>query len=291
MVGADGRELVRTSTITRLGRDVDATGALDPGALQRTLDVIGEYRDTWLAAGVAPDQVRVVATSAVRDAANRDQYFTRVHEMTGVRARVLSGDEEARLSFAGAAGAVDVASPVLVVDIGGGSTELIVGDASGQVVAAHSMQVGAVRVTERHLRDDPPTDAQVQAARDMVRRELEVAEGALAIAGGALSRVRGVVGVAGTVTTLGALHRGLGSPDDPDVHGTRIPRVAVGDWSRRLLGSSVAARAGLDPVAEGRADVIAAGALILDTVMGRVGADEVVVSLADILDGLVATIA
>lgn len=290
VVDGDGHELVRTSTITRLGRDVDATGTLDPDALQRTLDVIGRYRDTWTAAGVTSDQVRVVATSAVRDASNRDQYFTRVHEVTGVQARVLSGDEEARLSFAGAAGAVDVASPVLVVDIGGGSTELIVGDASGQVIAAHSMQVGAVRVTERHLRDDPPTDAQAQAARDMVEDELEVAEGALAIAGGALSLVRGVVGVAGTVTTLGALHAGRASPDDPGVHGTRIPTSALGDWARRLLASSVADRASFDAVADGRADVIAAGALILDTVMTRVSAGDVVVSLADILDGLVATI-
>lgn len=290
VVDAQDREVVRRSTITRLGLDVDATGALDPGALQRTLDVIGHYRDVWTAAGVAPADVRVVATSAVRDAANRDAYFTRVHALTGAHARVLTGDEEARLSFAGAAGAVDVTPPMLVIDIGGGSTELIVGDAAGRVVAAHSMQVGAVRLTERHLAADPPTATQVATARRMIGRELEAADGALAVAGGVLSGVRGVVAVAGTATTLGALLAGRGSPDDPQVHGTRMARTDVADWTRRLLACTTAERASFDAVAEGRADVIAAGALVLDAVMARVGADQVVVSVADILDGLVATI-
>ncbi len=291
VVDADGREVARRSTITRLGAHVDATGALDPVALQRTLDVIDQYRGVWVAAGVASADVRVVATSAVRDAANRDEYFTAVHDLTGVQARVLTGGEEARLSFAGAARAVGVDSPVLVVDIGGGSTELIVGEASGRVVAAHSMQVGAVRVSERHLADDPPTAVQVGEARRMIAGELDVAEGALAIAGGALSLVRGVVGVAGTVTTLAALARGLGSPDDPAVHGTRMGATEVDEWTRRLLACTTAERAAFDAVDEGRADVIAAGALVLDTVLARVDPDEVVVSLADILDGLVATIA
>ncbi len=124
VVDADGEQLVRRSVITRLGRGVDAAGALDPEALQRTLDVIGRYRDEWTALGVASGDVQIVATSAVRDAADRDRYFSAVRELTGVSARVLSGDEEARLSFAGAAGAVATAAPVLVVDIGGGSTEL-----------------------------------------------------------------------------------------------------------------------------------------------------------------------
>lgn len=290
VVDADGGEVARRSIITRLGRGVDAAGALDPEALQRTLDVIDQYRQTWAAAGVAPADVRVVATSAVRDAANRDDYFAGVRDLTGVHARVLTGTEEARLSFAGAAGAVDVASPVLVVDIGGGSTELIVGDAGGRVLAAHSMQVGAVRVTERHLVDDPPTPAQVAAARRMIDLELEAAEGVLAIAGGALSRVHGVVGVAGTVTTLGALIGRLPAPDDPAVHGMRLARAEVSDWTQRLLACTVTERAAFAAVAEGRADVIAAGALVLDAVMARAAAAELVVSVADILDGLVATI-
>lgn len=290
VVDADGEQLVRRSAITRLGRGVDATGALDPDALQRTLDVIGQYRDEWTALGVAPADVRIVATSAVRDAANRDRYFSAVRELAGVTARVLTGDEEARLSFAGASGAVAVEAPVLVVDIGGGSTELIVGDADGRVIAAHSMQVGAVRVTERHLLGDPPTAAEVEAARHMVGQALDTAEGALAIAGGALTLVAGVVGVAGTVATIGALDAGLDTPDDPRVHGVRVGKADVGDWTARLLAMPAAERASLAAVPEGRADVIAAGALVLEAVMARVGTDGVVVSLADILDGLVATV-
>lgn len=291
VVDAAGREVVRRSTITRLGRGVDATGALEPAALQATLDVIGGYRDEWSAAGVARHDVRIVATSAVRDATNRDDYFTAVRALTGVPAQVLTGDQEARLSFAGAAGAVEVGAPVLVVDVGGGSTELIVGDAVGRVIAAHSMQVGAVRVTERHLAGDPPTFTEVAAARHMVAEALDVAAGALAIAGGALSLVRGAVGVAGTMATLGALHVGLDSPDDPRVHGARIGAADVTAWTERLLSMPAARRAAFTAVPEGRADVIAAGALVLESVIARVDTDEVVVSIADILDGLVATIA
>lgn len=291
VVDADGEQLVRRSTITRLGRGVDATGALDPEALRRTLDVIGRYRDEWTALGVAPGDVQIVATSAVRDATDRDRYFSAVRELTGVPARVLSGDEEARLSFAGASGAVAATAPVLVVDIGGGSTELIVGGADGHVIAAHSMQVGAVRVTERHLRGDPPSAAEVSAARQMVAQALDTAEGALAIAGGALALVVDVVGVAGTVATIGALHAGLATPDDPRVHGVRVGATDVTDWTTRLLSMTAIERAALPAVPEGRADVIAAGALVLEAVMDRAGTDEVVVSLADILDGLVAAVA
>lgn len=288
VVDADGDEVSRRSVITRLGAGVDANGRLDDGALERTLAVIREYRDVWREAGVDPADVRVAATSAVRDAADRDRYFDAVVEETGVRAEVLSGDEEARLSFAGAAGAVEVDGPVLVIDVGGGSTELIVGDADGRLQAAQSMQVGAVRVTERCLPGNPPTRADVEAARSMIAEELEAAEGALAIGGGALSLVRSVVGVAGTVTTLAAVHADAASPDDPSLHGHRIPVEAVSTLVDRLLAMTVEERAALTAMPAGRADVIAGGALVLEAVLLRAGVDRLVVSRADILDGLVA---
>lgn len=285
-----GRDVVRRTEITRLGRGVDATGHLDSGALARTLAVIEDYAHVWRAAGVDDDHVRIAATSAVRDADNRDDYFDAILQITGVKAEVLSGDEEARLSFAGAAGAVDVAAPVVVVDIGGGSTELIVGGVDGEVLAAHSMQVGAVRVTERHLLDDPPTGTQVAAARAMVAEALDEAEASLGAAGGPLAGAASLVGVAGTVTTLAAMHAGLPSPDDARVHGSAIPAATVADWTARLLAMTTAQRRDLPACPPGRADVIMAGALVLDAVMGRVGPPGVVVSTADILDGLVASI-
>ncbi len=288
VVDADGGEVTRRSVITRLGAGVDANGRLDDAALERTLAVIREYRDVWREAGVDPADVRIAATSAVRDAIDRDRYFDAVVEVAGVPAVVLSGNEEARLSFAGAAGAVEVDGPVLVVDVGGGSTELIVGDADGRLQAAHSMQVGAVRVTERCLPTDPPTVAEVEAARAIIAQELEAAEGALAIGGGALSLVRSVVGVAGTVTTLAAVHADATSPDDPSLHGHRIPVEAVSTLVDRLLAMTVEERAALPPMPAGRADVIAGGALVLEAVLRRTGVDRLVVSRADILDGLVA---
>lgn len=290
VVDGDGRELTRRSTITRLGAGVDATGRLDGAALERTMTVIGAYRDTWQAAGVDIDHVRIAATSAVRDAANRDHYFDAVRNLTGVEAEALSGDEEAHLSFTGATGAVSVPGPVLVVDIGGGSTELIVGADDGTVTAAHSMQVGAVRVTERHLAGDPPTAAEVEGARAMINEAVDRAAGSLGAHGVSLASVRSVVGVAGTITTLAAVHVGADSPDDPALHGHAIPAQDVAAWTQRLLAMRVADRADLPAMPTGRADVIAAGAMVLHLVLDRTGVDALVVSTADILDGLVASV-
>lgn len=290
VVDGHGDEVTRRTTITRLGAGVDASGRLDDAALNRTLQVIAGYRDTWRVAGVADDHVRIAATSAVRDASNRDRYFDAVRELSGVEAEVLTGQEEARLSFAGAAGGVTVAGPVLVVDIGGGSTELIVGDADGSVAAAHSMQVGSVRVTERHLADDPPTADQAGRARDMIREAIGAASAVFEEAGVDLRGVRSLVGVAGTVTTLAALDAAVDSADDPALHGHVIPAGDVGAWAARLLTMTVAERVDLPAMPPGRADVIAGGVLVLDAVLARVGADAVVVSRADILDALVATL-
>lgn len=290
VVDADGRDVIRRTEITRLGAGVDATGHLDDQALARTLAVVEEYRDAWRAAGVDDRDVRIAATAAVRDAANRDHYFTAVRDLTGVDARVLSGDEEARLSFLGAVGAVSVPAPVLVVDIGGGSTELVIGDAD--VRAAHSMQVGAVRVTERHLRTDPPTDDQVMAAMAMVDDALDAAAAALLAqdASAVPGEVATVVGVAGTITTLAALHVDADSPDDPDLHGVVIPAPDLAMWSERLLAMTTAERRAIRAMPAGRADVIAGGAVVAARVMARTGAQQLIVSVADILDGLVAGI-
>lgn len=290
VVDAEGRDVVRVARITRLGRAVDATGRLDPEALERTLAVLAEYRDAWVRAGVVPGDVVIAATSAVRDATNRERWFAGVRDLTGVDPVVLSGDEEARLSYTGAVGQVDVPAPTMVVDVGGGSTELIVGSGD-EVAAAHSLQVGAVRVTERHLPSDPPTAEEVHAARRMVDEAVGVAVERLHAAGAALAGVRSLVGVAGTVATLAALHAGARSADDPGLHGHRIPAAHVADLAGRLAAMTTAQRAALPGVPEGRADVLAAGALVLDAVVARVGVPEVVVSLADVLDGLVVTLA
>lgn len=290
VVDATGAEVARRSTVTRLGQGVDATGRLDPDALQRTLDVIADYRARWVAAGVDAADVRIAATSAVRDADNRDDYVDRVVELTGVRPEVITGEDEAALSYRGAVSRLEVTHPTLVCDVGGGSTELVVGDATG-VVAAHSMQVGSVRVTERCLADDPPIASQVRHARAMVDEALDAGVAALARDGADLSAVRTVAAVAGTATTIGALHAGLDDPADPAVHGHPVPASELADWADRLLGMTVADRAALPAVEAGREDVIAAGALVLDHVLRRSGADRVVVSLADNLDGLVLSLA
>ena len=290
VVDADGSEVVRCSTVTRLGRDVDASGRLDPDALQGTLDVIADYRDRWVAAGVAPADVRIAATSAVRDADNRDEYVARVVELTGVHPEVITGEDEARLSYRGAVSGLDVAHPTLVCDVGGGSTELVVGNATG-VVAAHSMQVGSVRVTERCLAGDPPTAAQVRRARAMVDDALEAGVEALAGSGADLEAVRTVVAVAGTATTIGALHAGIADAEGPDVHGHAVPAGDLAAWTERLLAMTVAERAAVPAITPGREDVIAAGALVLDHVLRRSGADLLVVSRTDNLDGLVLSLA
>lgn len=289
VVDADGNEVTRRTRITRLGAGVDATGRLDEAAVARTVGAIRDYRQAWEAAGVDPAHVRIVATSAVRDAANRDAYFHAVQEATGVDAEVVSGDEEARLSFAGAAGQVDVDGPLLVVDIGGGSTELVTGSTDGRVTAAHSMQVGSVRLTERHLLHDPPTDDEVAAARRTVEAALDTSVDDLG--GRGVADAASVVGVAGTAATLAAVHAGVADPDDPDLHGYWVPAADLSAWSRRLLDMSTAERAALPGVPEGRADVIAAGVLVLDHVVARGAAAGLTVSLADNLDGLVASMA
>ena len=289
VVDASGARVTRELAITRLGAAVDATGHLDDAALDRTLQTITRYRAIWTANGVT-EGVRIAATSAVRDASDRDRFFDGVMEATGVQAEVLTGEEEAALAFAGAAGAVEVGRPTAVVDIGGGSTELIVGDERGSVAASVSLQLGCVRVRERHLATDPPTDAEVERARGLIGEQLDLADAALAERGAELRSVAGMVAVAGTATTLAALHLGLPAYEERAIHGTRLPSSSLAQLVAELNGMTSAARAALGPMQPGREDVIHAGALVLHGIVERYGLPEVVVSEADNLDGLVASL-
>lgn len=282
---AAGERLTRVMEVTRLGTGVDRRGRLDDAALDRTLATIGRYHDLWRHHGVT-DRVRIAATSAVRDASDRDRFFDGVRRRTGVDAEVLTGDEEARLAYRGATGAVDVPLPAVVLDIGGGSTELIVGGTAGA-----SMQLGCVRLTERHLAADPPAAGELDAARSDVVRRLDEADAVLAQQGARVADAASLVAVAGTATTLAALYLGLDDYEEDAIHGTRLPAAALGALTAELAAMPASARARLGPMQPGREDVIHGGALVLDAVVARYGFDEVVVSEADLLDGLVASLA
>jgi exopolyphosphatase / guanosine-5'-triphosphate,3'-diphosphate pyrophosphatase len=289
VVDGDGRRCTREMTITRLAAGVDANGHLDDAALARSLEAIARYRDVWRQHGVV-DRVRIVATSAVRDAQDRDRFFAGVRELTGIDAQMITGEEEAALAFAGAARAVDVASPTAVIDIGGGSTELIVGDEDGVPAASVSLQLGCVRVTERHLTDDPPTSQQVAAVRALIEEQLDHADRVLAEQGIDLVQAAALVGVAGTATTIGALDLGLSTYEESRIHGCRVPADRLGRLSEQLTSATAAQRAALGPMQPGREDVIHGGALVLEGVVDRYGFAEVVVSEADNLDGLIASL-
>jgi exopolyphosphatase/guanosine-5'-triphosphate,3'-diphosphate pyrophosphatase len=280
--GRATKELAREMVITRLGRGVDATRRFDPAALARTLEVIGGYADRCLALGV--EAVRVVATSATRDVRNRDQFVAGVLARTGVEPEVLSGAQEAAATWAGATADLPPGERTLVVDIGGGSTELIVG-VSGRPAttpeASVSLEIGCVRLTERHLRADPPAAAEVAALRADVRDHLARVGGVLDPA--SASRV---VGVAGTVTTVVALALGLPAYDPRAIHLAAAEAGQVRATSERLLAMTVAERAALPVMAEGREDVIAAGSVVLDEICDSFGFARIVASEADILDGV-----
>lgn len=291
VVDVDGSTLTREMEITRLGRGVDERGRLDDGALSRTLEVLARYRDAWTELGVEAHAVRIAATSAVRDAEDRERFFAGVRDRTGgIEAEVLSGDEEAATMFRGAATALDVPRPTLLLDVGGGSTELVVGEGEGGLAGAVSLQLGSVRLTERCLLSDPPAVEELEAARE--EAVARCAEGAdrLAAAGADPTSCAALVGVAGTVTTLAALHLGLERYDPEPIHGTRIPRDSVAAVLGELAAMTSAERAQLGPMAKGREDVIVAGVLIVAVVMDRFDFDTLVASEADVLDGLVHSI-
>jgi len=279
-------DLDRRMTIVRLGQGVDRTGRLAPEALERTFAACREYAAVIEKHGV--ERVHFVATSASRDAENREEFVRGVVDILGVEPEVVSGDQEAEFSFTGAtgelAGRTDLDRPYLVVDIGGGSTEFVLGDDT--VSAARSVDVGCVRMTERHLMvdgavTDPPTDEQIRAMRADIEAALDLAERTVPLRG-----ARTLVGLAGSVTSVSAIAQELPAYDSAVIHHSRITRERVREITGRLLRSTHAERAKIPSLHPGRVDVIGAGALILLAVMERVDAQEVVVSEHDILDGI-----
>lgn len=281
----DGRlvELDRRLHLTRLGQGVDATGRFHPDALARTLAAMADFGARLDALGVPSGGRRVVATSAARDAADSDVFFDGVRARLGVAAEVIAGEEEARLSFAGAVAALGpIPDPVLVMDIGGGSTELVLGH-GGEATRALSLDVGSVRLRERFLHTDPPTPAQVEAARAHVHHLLDTC-------GIDFASVATWVGVGGTATSLSALAQELPDYDRRLVHGSVVPAPVLAALTARLLALPAAEVLQLPTMVPGRADVICAGALVCAAVGARVPGD-LVVSEADILDGIVAGLA
>lgn len=276
----------REMRVVRLGQGVDRTGRLAPAAIERTRAALVDYAAVIESLGASA--VRMVATSATRDAANRNDFLAMVRSVLGTEPEVISGTEEAALSFAGAvAGLPGVTGPLLVADIGGGSTELVRGVAgAGSGVQAYSMDVGCVRMTERHLHDDPPTSAQIEATVLDLEAALGVAATAVPLDDGAT-----LVGVAGTVTTICAIARNLPAYDADVIHGSRLSAADVEAVTERLLRMTHHERAALPVMHPGRVDVIGGGALVLRTLVRRLGVPEVVVSEHDILDGIVLSLA
>ncbi|WP_432135478.1 exopolyphosphatase [Streptomyces sp. bgisy154] len=279
-------DLDRRMTIVRLGQGVDRTGRLAPEALERTFAACREYAAVIKEHGA--ERVRFVATSASRDAENRDVFVRGVLDILGVEPEVITGEQEAEFSFTGAtrelAGRDHLDKPYLVVDIGGGSTEFVVGE--DHVRAARSVDVGCVRMTERHLVvdgavTDPPSAEQIAAMRADIAAALDLAEETVP-----LREARTLVGLAGSVTTLSAIAQELPEYDSAAIHHSRIPVGRVREITEWLLRSTHAERAAIGAMHPGRVDVIGAGALVLLSIMERTGAAEVVVSEHDILDGI-----
>ena len=278
-VAENGRlvDVARRMEIVRLGEGVDRTGRLSDAALARTRTALIGYAAEIAELGIG--RVRMCATSASRDASNAADFRTMVRGVLGVDPEVITGDEEARLSFTGAVTGLDAERPYLIVDIGGGSTEFVTGSAG--VEQAISMDIGCVRMTERHLHDDPPTAAQVTAASEDITAAVDTA---LAAVPGREAAT--LVGLAGTVTTVAALALGLPAYDAGRIHHARVSREQVAEVTDELLSMTVAERLALPVMHPGRADVIGAGALILTTILERSGQDAVVASEHDILDGI-----
>lgn len=283
VAAADGTPLVRLMRITRLGQGVDATRKLDPEAIERTVAVLREFRQVMDERGVV--RARLVATSAVRDAVNGDEFLAAASEAAGTEAELLSGLEEGRLAFAGATADLPPgAGDDVVVDIGGGSTELVTKGPQG--MEAISLDLGCVRLTERHLRHDPPTTSEIEEALGVIDQELHRARTELPTLGRLRPGSR-LIGLAGTVSTLASLDLGLAEYDRSLVHHAVLARAAVERWCRVLATEPAAARGQRPGMAPGREDVIVGGALVLREVMALLELSECLVSESDILDGLV----
>ncbi|CAM2864105.1 exopolyphosphatase [Mycobacterium intermedium] len=289
---ADGalRDVHREMRIVRLGQGVDATGEFADAAIERTRVALTDYAELLRKHGV--ERVRMVATSAARDVANRDVFFAMTAEVLGAVipgsvAEVITGAEEAKLSFRGAVGELDSAeAPFVVVDLGGGSTEIVLGKSGADVVASYSADIGCVRLTERCLHSDPPTADEVAAARFVVREKLDAALQVVPV-----EEARTWVGLAGTMTTLSALAHEMPAYDSAAIHLSRVPGDRLMAVCEGLIGMTRAERAALGPMHEGRVDVIGGGAIVVEELArelrARAGIDELVVSEHDILDGIV----
>ena len=286
------RDVHRETRIVRLGQGVDATGRFAPDAISRTRTALADYASLLRAHRV--ERVRMVATSAARDVTNRGDFFAMTADVLGAVvpgsvAEVITGEQEAELSFRGAVGELDTAAaPFVVIDLGGGSTEIVLG--GDRVVASYSADVGCVRLTERCLRSDPPTPAEVYGAREVVRDRLDVALAAVPVEG-----ARSWVGVAGTMTTLSALAHNMTTYDSAAIHLSRVNGSDLLAVCERLIGMTRSQRAALGPMHPGRADVIGGGAIVVEELArelrSRAGIDELIVSEHDILDGIVLSIA
>jgi exopolyphosphatase / guanosine-5'-triphosphate,3'-diphosphate pyrophosphatase len=271
-------EHAREMIITRLGKGVDRTGRFDPAALRRTLDVLAGYGATCRRLGVQGR--RVVATSATRDAGNRQEFLDGVRALLGVEAEVLSGEAEAATAYRGATHDLPGDGRTLVVDIGGGSTELILGT-TGNPEAMVSLDLGCVRLHERHLHTDPPTATEVAALRADAATQLARVTGTLDPAS-----AERVVGVAGTITTVTAIGLGLAVYDPRRIHRSALSAAEIAAVAEKLAAMTVAERAAIPVMAKGREDVIAAGALLLDELVRTFGFQRVIASETDILDGV-----
>ncbi len=275
-------DVIRTMIIVRLGEGVDKTGEFSAAALERTFAAADVY--AGLIAEHKPEVVRFVATSASRDVSNRDVFVAGIKARLGVEPDVISGDEEARLSFLGAtADLVNDSNPpqppYLVIDIGGGSTEFVLGTTGPEF--AKSTNVGCVRMTERHLVSDPPTAEQIEATINDIDDAIRLASQTVP-----MDKAVSLIGLAGSVTTVAAVALGLDHYDSTKINGSRISAADVHRVTTELLAMPRAERAALGPMHEGRVDVIGGGALVLDRIMKLTGIAEVVVSERDILDGI-----
>ena len=276
--GNNFREVVRDMEIVRLGQGVDQTGQFHPDAITRTLTAVDKFAAEIVRRGV--EKIRFCATSATRDATNRHLFVDGVRERLGIEVEVISGDEEAALSFAGAIQDLDPSQgPFLVVDIGGGSTEFVFGTST--VEAARSVNIGCVRMSERHFANDPATTEQVELARIDIQAAIAIAAAEVPI-----TKAKTLVAVAGTATTVAAAGLNLAEYDRYAIHLARISATQVHDASAMFLRRNREERVSLGYMHPGRVDVIGAGSLVLSEIMKATGASEFVASESDILDGM-----
>ena len=276
--GNNFREVTRQMQVVRLGQGVDETNQFHPDALERTFAAVDLYAAELARRGV--EKIRFCATSATRDATNRNIFIEGVKERLGIEPEVISGDEEARLSFAGATREFSrTDGPFLVVDIGGGSTEFVLGTDS--VDTAISVNIGCVRMTERHFHNDPPTADEVALARRDIQNAIDIAYASVDI-----KSAKTLVCVAGTATTVAAAALGLLEYDRYAIHLSRIQADQVHDVSKRFTSMTRDERAALGYMHPGRVDVITAGSLVLSEIVKATGAKEFVASENDILDGM-----